>query len=375
MGSMNFEELDVGGDTDVWGEQLNTNLGLAEEHDHTTGKGVRIPTAGLNINAALTFAGYNATNIGAAGFVSAGLAHADAPSGSLRKDSSSGELVWKTAGGTSVQLTSGNSLNVGLVGGITGDYSSASPTPTVRYVDATKTYELTSVASPTTYGKVKCSDLSLLEPTSGISNAVTLKSPTSLAASYSLTMPAALPGSTSFLSLDSSGNIAAGKVIPSNPAGLAYVQMTSAGVFQTSTGQGRVFSFSDLAGDASGNWARIDTWGSRRCNAAGSQTLSRILEGLQVGARIVSVAVRCQGTTNRVLGLSLKKTSDWGSASSISGATGSSSGNTIQTVTLTPSSPETVVAHTAYILEINAPTGNTDSVYAYSFTVTVDYGT
>lgn len=40
-----------------------TNINLLDLHDHTSGKGVKVPTGGININADLTFAGNSATSL------------------------------------------------------------------------------------------------------------------------------------------------------------------------------------------------------------------------------------------------------------------------------------------------------------------------
>jgi hypothetical protein len=47
-----------------------TNINLLDLHDHTTGKGVKVPTGGLNINADLTFANNSATNLKSSQFSS-----------------------------------------------------------------------------------------------------------------------------------------------------------------------------------------------------------------------------------------------------------------------------------------------------------------
>jgi hypothetical protein len=43
--------------------EVQTDLTLIDAHDHTTGKGVKIPTAGININANLSFNGYSLTSV------------------------------------------------------------------------------------------------------------------------------------------------------------------------------------------------------------------------------------------------------------------------------------------------------------------------
>ena len=41
----------LGGDSGTWDDKINAALGLVDAHDHTSGKGVAIVSAALNINA------------------------------------------------------------------------------------------------------------------------------------------------------------------------------------------------------------------------------------------------------------------------------------------------------------------------------------
>lgn len=45
----------------TYATEISNDLILIDAHDHTTGKGVKVPTAGLNINANLSFNGFGAT--------------------------------------------------------------------------------------------------------------------------------------------------------------------------------------------------------------------------------------------------------------------------------------------------------------------------
>ena len=58
----------LGGDPGTYDDQLNASLARIDLHNHTTGLGVQVPTAGLDIDANLTFAGFAALNLSAAGF-------------------------------------------------------------------------------------------------------------------------------------------------------------------------------------------------------------------------------------------------------------------------------------------------------------------
>ncbi len=372
MGSMGITKPTPGGSTDTWGQDLNDDvIDVLEEHDHTAGNGVRVPAAGLDIDAALSFASNNATNLGAAGL--AAVAAASAPNASLYRSSSDNELYWKTSGGTSVQLTNGASLNTALIGGITGDY--ATTDADVEYVDADKTYEIKQDEGPDHWAKIKVGDIHLLEPTSGITNAVRLKSPTSLAAGYDWTFPAALPAVTKLLTLSSAG--AVGSL--SSPATVGFVKSATTGAASNELTRtvyltlANAYTTDDWAQDKTSSngsmWATTST---------GSETLTVPLDGLPIGWRIKSVSalVKDHATNPRTVALNIQTRLYPGAASSPAQSGGPSSGaGTVQTVTRTLTTPETVVAGTLYWLNITAASGATGNPEAYQVAVELDYGT
>src|SRR5690606_7874080 len=182
----------------VWDTLLNTALELVDGHDHSSGKGVTVKTAGISINADLGFGGFAATAMKAVDFTPIATSAMVGYACALFANAADDELYWRTAGGTNVKLTSGSALNSALLGGFTGDYGSGDEE--AEFTSGTGIYDF--LVNATTRGYIDCSDIRLFEATPGVSNAVKLKSPASLAASYTLTMPAALPGSTSLVTLD-----------------------------------------------------------------------------------------------------------------------------------------------------------------------------
>ena len=120
-----------------WADKLNTALEVVDEHDHSSGKGTPVKTAGLSIDANLTFGGYSATTLRSTRFSSqASVFASSADNNSVYVKS--GELYFKDNTGNNVQLTSGGAINISSIGAITGDYSTSSAD--LNYSDSTKTF-------------------------------------------------------------------------------------------------------------------------------------------------------------------------------------------------------------------------------------------
>lgn len=87
--------------------QNNDAFETIDSHDHSSGKGVKIPVAGLNINAALNFNGQKPYSLLSAQFNSQSVALSGA-SNANSVHSVNGDLYWTNGSGTAVQLTSGS---------------------------------------------------------------------------------------------------------------------------------------------------------------------------------------------------------------------------------------------------------------------------
>lgn len=216
----------AGGDDGIWDDSLREDLAIIDVHDHTTGKGVRIPAGGLNITTDLTFAGTAAlTNAKAVNFTAQA---SYTTNKSLFVLSADNELYWRSNAGVNVKITSGAGLNMSLVGGITGDYAAASAS--FYYDQANLTYRALQAAPlPNVWAAVACGNLDLYEKASGISTRVRLQSPAALGASYALTFPAAVPGSTQLAQVSSAGVITFSNTV-TNAATFSGLITASAGV-------------------------------------------------------------------------------------------------------------------------------------------------
>lgn len=189
----------LGGDSGQWDDKINAGFGLVDAHDHSSGKGVTVKTAGLEINADLTIAGYALTNVGKTAFTA--VAALASGSKTLFVSSANNELYWRSNAGTNVQLTSGSSINTSLVGGIGGDYSTVGAD--LDYSDAAKTY--THKIETGTWARVASGPVRIYEYNTSESVYVEHAIDAALASSYTVTWPAAVPASTAIVQITSAG--------------------------------------------------------------------------------------------------------------------------------------------------------------------------
>lgn len=182
-----------------WAEQTNANWELVDSHDHTSGHGVQIPVAGLDIDADLDFNSNDAIGLRSVRLedATAALAAATDLSCLYQVD---GDLYWNNGDGTAVQVTNGGSVSgsSGTISGLpSGTASAAFATSTFAFRQATNQAAIMDV------GPVRIRD------TAALANYIGIISPSSLASSYDITLPGALPVSTKFLRISSTGVVEA----------------------------------------------------------------------------------------------------------------------------------------------------------------------
>lgn len=182
-----------------YGTDIINNFSVIDQHDHTSGKGTRIPTGGLNINANLGFNDFALTGVGRCQYTNLSVA----PSGAANYRSLSvvsGDLYFLDNSGNSIQITSSGAVNVsgsGNLGGVTGSAG-------VNFILASDAWQLIDDGGDR--ARLLTADIRLFEKgATSITNYVGLTSPGSLAATYTLTMPPALPAGSAYLSSNASG--------------------------------------------------------------------------------------------------------------------------------------------------------------------------
>lgn len=202
-----------GGSNDVWAVILDAAMALIDAHDHTAGKGVLVPSNALTIVGDIPMVTHAFTGISAVSFTEIAAAAAVSYEG-LFVNSADHNLYFRNSAGVNVQITSGSTINISVVGGIGGDYASVGAL--LSYVDANLDYLLQQEGSPRPWAGLRTADIKLYQKAASIANFVGIISPAALAASYTMTMPAALPASQVLMQVTAAGVITPSNTLPIN---------------------------------------------------------------------------------------------------------------------------------------------------------------
>ena len=92
-----------------WASNINDAFSVVDQHDHSSGKGVKISPAGLNINSSLTFNNNRAINVSGSQFQSLSATQTGASNANLIYVVG-GNLYFTNGSGAVVQITSGGTL-------------------------------------------------------------------------------------------------------------------------------------------------------------------------------------------------------------------------------------------------------------------------
>ena len=179
--------------------EVNASLTTIDAHTHTPGSGVLITPEAIDINSALPFAGNNATQLRAVRFNS----QTNPLTGSSSSDISciyvaGVDLYYNDGSGNQVRMTASGGVN-GSPGSITNLTSPAS----VTYVSATPSYVFQSDANVA--ANLDGRNV-ILRNSAASSKGLTLSPPNSMVADIAQKLPT-IPGTTSFVGMDSSGNM------------------------------------------------------------------------------------------------------------------------------------------------------------------------
>lgn len=182
-----------------WAFDINASLNILDSHNHASGSGVPIPSAGLSINADLPFGNNNATTLRSIRFTTQASPLATASDVGCLYESGV-DLYYNDGNGNQVRMTQSGGV-AGTPGSIGGLTSPASAT----YVAGSQTFIWQSDA--VTPANMDCASI-ILRNLVANSKGLTLSPPNAMGANYALTLPS-LPASQKFMTLDSSGTMSA----------------------------------------------------------------------------------------------------------------------------------------------------------------------
>ena len=185
--NMGLVQPTVGVDTGTtWENSVNNNSSVVDQHNHSSGNGVPISPSGLNINAALPMNNNPLQTLQAAVFT------AQPSLATLTAVYVIGnDLYYNDGAGNIIQITAGGSVNA-TSSGISSGTASASFVAGVLVVNS----------AANTPANIQGASV-LLGNNAANSKYLTLSPPAAMASNFALVLPA-IPGSQSFLSIDTS---------------------------------------------------------------------------------------------------------------------------------------------------------------------------
>ena len=204
-----------------WALDLNSSLSLVDQHNHTSGSGVQITPAGMNINVDLPFSGNNATGLRSTRFD----VQVSPLSGGLDIGCiyvSGQDLYYNDTLGNQVQLTASGAVN-----GTPGSIGNLIAPAAVTYVPANQTFVFQSNQTNTTPAALDGGPV-LIRNITAASNYIRLQANPVLPGNYSITLPSVLPASNSVLLLDNLGNVSTSLALTINSLSSTSISSTSA---------------------------------------------------------------------------------------------------------------------------------------------------
>jgi len=211
-----------------WATNIDASFSIVDSHNHSSGQGVQINPAGININTDLPYNNNNATTVRTINF------NAQTAPLALATDIgclyvSGVDLYYNDENGNQIRITQSGSVagSAGTITGLPSGTASASfSAGTFTFQGATNTPATMSVG-PLAIGNAIAN-----------SKTVTISPNVGIAANYNLALPAALPAAVNYLTLDNSGNLSynasgftgtgavALQTLPSFPSGIVFTSGT-----------------------------------------------------------------------------------------------------------------------------------------------------
>lgn len=188
----------------TWAQELNDALTAVDSHDHTSGQGVAIPAAALNIDDNVDCGGNDLTNVRSVRLLSGSAALTGVLDNGCVYEYG-GDLYYNNSTGQPVQVTAGSAIAAAGTGSIQG----LTPPASVAYSGITKTFTFQQAANQA--AGLDAGNVTIRKMDAASQPGVSLVSPT-LAGNYTLTLPTALPTATLPVQLASNGQLSTGPV-------------------------------------------------------------------------------------------------------------------------------------------------------------------
>lgn len=177
---------------------INSSLTLIDQHDHSTGKGVQITPAGMDINAALSMNNNPLLGLSYESFNALAAATAVVQAVSVAPASSINELWYTDSNGKSTQITANGVVN-----------AMAAAIPGESYDSGTFIWTQTQSSLPTRPANFDIGSITIRPNTNGTTNGVVLGPPAGISSQYNVQLPLIPAVSTGIMTMDTSGNMAA----------------------------------------------------------------------------------------------------------------------------------------------------------------------
>ncbi len=194
-----------------WAQNVNSSFSIIDGHNHSPGSGVLVTPAGLNISSDLSFNANNATNLRTTRFVSQNAPLSGASDlGCLYE--SGVDLYYNDGSGNQIRITQSGSVTgaTGTITGLPSGTASASFSGTTFTFQSATNTPASMAVGPLIIGQAVASG-----------KTVTMTPSVTQAANYDITLPAALPSSTGYIQMDTSGDLTIqGVVVPGTSNGL-----------------------------------------------------------------------------------------------------------------------------------------------------------
>jgi hypothetical protein len=224
---------------------------------------------------------------------------------------------------------------------------------------------------PGVRANVDVAALRLFEPRKNVERAVELRSPTRLAAAYSLTMPEALPAATSILQVTAAGELETTRDLDVDSIAVSG-DVTVGGSVKRGP-RVRKYSALALTGVSAGTYIPItkNVGGDGIVETTSASTAALLPIVIDEGERILSVAALVQGTASNRIEMSLHRTSESGGADTQIGGTVNNTGTAVQSLSISGLSEVVDDLMNAYFVRFGFNTTIGQRVWAIAVTTDV----